>query len=66
MKIKSKKGKANEKSVVITGSPHKDRTASLLAERFIEGAESNGHKIVFIVFSVFLHIIRKWKKRELV
>ena len=33
------------KIAVITGSPHKDGTTALLAERFIEGAQSAGHEV---------------------
>ncbi len=31
--------------VVLTGSPHKNGTSALLAERFIQGAAENGHEI---------------------
>lgn len=30
---------------VITGSPHKNGTSALLADRFIEGAEASGHDV---------------------
>lgn len=33
------------KIVVITGSPHKNGTTDLLADKFIEGAQSKGHEI---------------------
>ncbi len=33
------------KIAVITGSPHKNGTTALLADRFIEGARSKGHEI---------------------
>ena len=33
------------KIVVITGSPHKDGTSALMAEKFIEGAKEAGHEI---------------------
>lgn len=33
------------KMTVITGSPHKAGTSSLLADRFIEGAEKAGHTV---------------------
>lgn len=33
------------KIVVITGSPHKDGTSSLMAQKFIEGATESGHEI---------------------
>lgn len=33
------------KIIVITGSPHKSGTSSLLADSFISGAEENGHEI---------------------
>ena len=33
------------KIVVLTGSPHKEGTTDLLADKFIEGAESKGHEI---------------------
>lgn len=33
------------KIVVLTGSPHKDGTSSLLADRFIEGVKEVGHEI---------------------
>ena len=33
------------KIAVITGSPHKAGTSALLADKFIEGAESKGHEI---------------------
>ena len=45
IKNTSVNNKDAKKIVMITGSPHKDGTTSFLAERFIEGAESNGHKI---------------------
>ncbi len=31
--------------VVITGSPHRNGTSALLADKFIEGAQSNGHNV---------------------
>jgi len=33
------------KITVITGSPHKRGTSSLLADEFIRGAEISGHKV---------------------
>ena len=33
------------KITVITGSPHKAGTSALLADKFIVGAEKNGHKV---------------------
>ncbi len=33
------------KIVVITGSPHRAGTSALLADKFIEGAEANGHEV---------------------
>lgn len=33
------------KITVITGSPHKAGTSALLADKFIEGAEANGHEV---------------------
>ena len=33
------------KITVITGSPHKDGTSALLADRFIEGAKTAGHEV---------------------
>ena len=33
------------KIVVVTGSPHKAGTSALLADKFIEGAQSNGHEV---------------------
>ena len=33
------------KIVVVTGSPHKAGTSALLADKFIEGAESKGHEV---------------------
>lgn len=33
------------KIVVVTGSPHKEGTSALLADRFIEGAQSVGHTV---------------------
>ena len=33
------------KTAVLTGSPHKNGTTALLADRFIEGARAKGHKI---------------------
>lgn len=33
------------KITVITGSPHKAGTSALLADKFIAGAEKNGHKV---------------------
>ncbi|HIU25069.1 MAG TPA: flavodoxin family protein [Candidatus Copromorpha excrementigallinarum] len=33
------------KITVLTGSPHKKGTTALLTEKFIEGAEKNGHEI---------------------
>lgn len=40
-------GKVNGKMkiTVITGSPHKAGTSALLADKFIAGAEKNGHKV---------------------
>lgn len=40
-------GKENSKMkiTVITGSPHKAGTSALLADKFIAGAEKNGHKV---------------------
>lgn len=40
-------GKENSKMkiTVITGSPHKAGTSTLLADKFIAGAEKNGHKV---------------------
>ena len=40
-------GAANGKSniVVITGSPHRNGTSALLADKFIEGAQANGHRV---------------------
>ena len=32
------------KITVLTGSPHRDGTTALLAERFIEGAQAAGHQ----------------------
>ena len=31
--------------VVVTGSPHRAGTSALLADKFIEGAQSNGHEV---------------------
>lgn len=31
--------------VVITGSPHRNGTSALLADKFIEGAQANGHSV---------------------
>ena len=31
--------------VVLTGSPHRNGTTSVLAEQFIKGAESKGHSV---------------------
>lgn len=33
------------KIVVITGSPHRHGTSALLADKFIQGAQENGHEI---------------------
>ncbi len=33
------------KIVVVTGSPHKAGTSALLADKFIEGAQSKGHEV---------------------
>lgn len=33
------------KITVLTGSPHRDGTTALLAERFIEGAQAAGHQV---------------------
>lgn len=33
------------KIVVVTGSPHKLGTTALLADNFIEGAQSAGHEV---------------------
>lgn len=41
----SGKENSNMKITVITGSPHKAGTSSLLADKFIAGAEKNGHKV---------------------
>lgn len=40
-------GKENSKMkiTVITGSPHRAGTSALLADKFIAGAEKNGHKV---------------------
>lgn len=40
-------GKENSKMkiTVITGRPHKEGTSALLADKFIAGAEKNGHKV---------------------
>ena len=35
----------NMKIIVITGSPHRNGTSALLADRFIEGAQSVGHTV---------------------
>lgn len=35
----------NMKIVVITGSPHRNGTSALLADKFIEGAQSAGHEV---------------------
>ena len=35
----------NMKIVVITGSPHRNGTSALLADKFIEGAQSVGHTV---------------------
>ena len=37
--------KRNMKIVVVTGSPHKAGTSALLADKFIEGAQSKGHDV---------------------
>ncbi|MBP2652344.1 MAG: multimeric flavodoxin WrbA family protein [Firmicutes bacterium] len=34
------------KIVILTGSPHKAGTSSLLAERFIDGAKEAGHVLI--------------------
>lgn len=31
--------------VVLTGSPHRNGTTSVLAEQFIKGAEAKGHSV---------------------
>ncbi len=41
----NQKGNEKMKIVVVTGSPHKAGTSALLADKFIEGAESKGHEI---------------------
>lgn len=41
----SGKENSNMKITVITGSPHKAGTSALLADKFIAGAEKNGHKV---------------------
>ncbi len=33
------------KITVITGSPHRNGTSALLADKFIEGAKTNGHDV---------------------
>lgn len=33
------------KITVITGSPHKDGTSALLADKFIQGAKKSGHDV---------------------
>lgn len=38
-------GSKKMRITVITGSPHKDGTSALLADKFIEGAKTNGHDI---------------------
>lgn len=38
-------GGKNMKIVVITGSPHEAGTSALLADKFIEGAQSAGHEV---------------------
>lgn len=39
------KGDDRMKITVITGSPHKNGTSALLAEKFIEGAQKAGHEV---------------------
>ena len=41
----AQKGNGKMKIVVITGSPHKAGTSALLADKFIEGAQSKGHEV---------------------
>ena len=41
----SGKGNSKMKITVITGSPHRAGTSALLADKFIAGAEKNGHKV---------------------
>lgn len=42
---KAFKGGSKMKITVITGSPHKNGTSALLADKFIEGAQKAGHEI---------------------
>ncbi len=41
----AQKGSGKMKIVVITGSPHRAGTSALLADKFIEGAQSKGHEV---------------------
>ncbi|WP_455654612.1 flavodoxin family protein [Phascolarctobacterium sp.] len=41
----SEGGKQKMKIVVLAGSPHRRGTSALLADKFIEGAQSGGHEI---------------------
>lgn len=41
----SAKENGRMKITVVTGSPHKAGTSALLADKFIEGAEANGHEV---------------------
>ena len=38
-------GGGKMKIVVVTGSPHKQGTSALLADKFIEGAQAAGHEV---------------------
>ncbi len=42
---KTSKGGNKMKITVITGSPHKNGTSALLADKFIEGAQQAGHEV---------------------
>lgn len=44
------------KIVVITASPHRKGSSNLLAQRFIEGAQENGHEVV--IFDAGHHAIK--------
>ena len=44
-KISDKAAGGKMKITVITGSPHKEGTSALLAERFIDGAKAVGHEV---------------------
>ncbi|VBB04896.1 Hypothetical protein LUCI_0102 [Lucifera butyrica] len=35
------------KVTVITGSPHKNGTSAILADKFIEGAKDAGHEVMY-------------------